>query len=298
MEIRQLRYFLSAVRRGSLRAAARDHFVTQPAVSIQLKKLEEEVGEKLYFRAGKRIVPTQAGDLLIPQIEEVLQRIDLLKESVQGLRGLEHGRLKLGNIDAASIYVLPGVFRLFRRRYPGVDIQVVVADSDSLLDALDVGEVELAIVTLPLARDNIEVMPFYEDVMVLVASPRHDLVTDRALRRNPLEAAAETGLISYPAGSTTRRLIESVFIDNGLDFRAAMEMSSPEAIKRLTETGLGASILPLKIVSNEVRRGTLRVIPTGKVRFQRTLGVVYKTKEILSQPAQVFLRMLLDKHSR
>lgn len=296
MEIRQLRYFLAAIRQGSLRAAAKKHFVTQPAVSVQLKKLEEEIGEKLYYRAGKRIVPTQAGDLLIPQIEEVLQRIDLLSESVAGLRGLEHGRLKLGNIDAASIYVLPGVFRVFHRRYPGVDIHVVVADSDSLLDALDVGDVELAIVTLPLARETVEVVPFYEDVMVLVAGPRHDLVTNRKLRQNPLEAVAETGLITYPSASTTRRQIESVFIENGLGFRAAMEMSSPEAIKRLTETGLGASILPLKIVSSEVRRGTLKVIPTGDVKFQRMLGVVYKAKEILSQPAQVFLTMLLDKY--
>jgi DNA-binding transcriptional LysR family regulator len=189
------------------------------------------------------------------------------------------------------------VFRRFRRRYPGVDIRVVVADSDSLLDALDAGEVELAIVTLPLAREHVDVVPFYEDVMVLVASPRHELVTDRAKRRSPLAAVAETGLISYPAGSTTRRLIESVFIENGLNFRAVMEMSSPEAIKRLTETGLGASILPLKIVSNEIHRGTLKVISTRGVSFQRMLGVVYKSREILSQPAQVFLTMLMEKFS-
>ena len=298
MEIRQLKYFLSAIRRGSLKNAAREHFVTQPAVSIQLKKLEEEVGEKLYFRSGKRVVPTETGSLLISQIEEVLHRIDALKESVRGLKGLEQGRLRLGNIDAASIYVLPGVFRAFHRKYPGIDIQVVVADSDGLLDSLDAGDVELAIVTMPLARENVEVVPFYNDAMALVASPRHELATSRIKRRRPLEAVAEAGLISYPARSMTRRLIENVFMENGLSFRAAMEMSSPEAIKRLTETGLGASILPLKIVSSEVRRGTLKVIPTGKVKFQRTLGVVYRRKETLSQPARVFLKMLIEKHAR
>jgi DNA-binding transcriptional LysR family regulator len=134
--------------------------------------------------------------------------------------------------------------------------------------------------------------------MVLVASPRHKLATSRLKRRRPLEAVAETGLISYPARSTTCRLIESVFTDNGLTYRAAMEISSPEAIKRLTETGLGASILPLKIVSSEIRRGTLKVVPTGKVRFHRMLGVVYKSQETLSQPARVFLTMLVDKYRR
>lgn len=298
MELRQLRYFVTAVRRGSIKEAARAHFVTQPAISIQLRKLEDEVGEKLYTRVGRRIAPTTAGSMLVPQIEDVLQRVDRLQESIRGIKALDRGRLLLGNIDAASIYVLPALFRAFQRKFPGVDIQVTVADSDSLLDSLDAGDVELAIVTLPLAREGVVVTPFYKDAMVLVANPRHRIVTSRLLRRRPLEAVAEMGLISYPAESTTRRLIESVFIEHGLTVRASMEMSSPEAIKRLTESGLGASILPAKIVANEVRRGTLKIIPTGRVRFERMLGVVYKNRETLSQPAQVFLRMLLERYHR
>ncbi len=290
-----MKYFLAAIRLGSIKGAAQEHFVTQPAVSIQLKKLEEEVGEKLYFRSRKRIVPTQAGRVLIPQIEEVLRGVEVLKESVRALKGLERGRLRRGSIDAASIYVLPPVFGSFSHRYPGVDIRVVVDDSDGLLDSLDEGDVELAIVTLPLAREGLDVIPFYKDEMVLVASPRHEVVTSRLKRRRPLESIAEMGLISYPSGSTTRRLIESVFVENGLNVRSSMEMSSPEAIKRLTETGLGASILPARIVSREVQRGTLKVIRTGRVKFQRILGVVCRDRETLSQPARVFLKMLLEK---
>jgi DNA-binding transcriptional LysR family regulator len=161
---------------------------------------------------------------------------------------------------------------------------------------MDAGEVELAIVTLPLAREDLEVVPFYKDDMVLVASPRHDLVTSRLKRRRPLETVASTGLISYPSGSTTRRLIESVFVENGLSLRSSMEMSSPEAIKRLTETGLGASILPARMVSRELQRGTLKVVRTGRVTFQRLLGVVYRDRATLSQPATVFLKMLLERH--
>jgi DNA-binding transcriptional LysR family regulator len=291
-----MRYFLAAIRLGNLKDAAREHFVTQPAVSIQLKKLEDEVGEKLYVRARKRIVATPAGSILIPQIEEVLHRVELLKESVQALKGLKHGRLRLGSIDAASIYVLPPVLRSFSHRYPGVEIRVAVDDSHSLLRSLDSGEVELAIVTLPLAREDLDVTPFYRDEMVVVAGPHHDLVTSRLKRRRPLDAIAEAGLISYPSGSTTRRLIESVFVENGLSLRSSMEMSSPEAIKRLTETGLGASILPTRMVSREIQRGTLKVIRTGRVKFQRILGVVYRDQRTLSQPAKIFLRLLLDRH--
>jgi DNA-binding transcriptional LysR family regulator len=128
--------------------------------------------------------------------------------------------------------------------------------------------------------------------MVLVANPRHPLA---GLRRPAITAVAETGLIMYPAQSTTRRLIERVFVENGVSPRATMEISSPEAMKRLVETGLGASILPLQIVSGEVRRGTLKIIPTGKARFFRILGAVYKGEEALSPPGRVFLDMLREK---
>ena len=291
MEIRQLRYFVSTIRHGSLRAAAREHFITQPAVSIQLKKLEEEFGEKLYVRTGRRIEATQAGSLLLAEAEEILARVDTLARSVGEVKGMRRGILKMGGIDAASIYVLPDVFRAFRNRYPAIDMQVIVSDSGSLVAALGAGAIELAIVTLPLSGHAYEVVPIFKDRMVLVAHPRHELVRSRP-RRDFLQRVAETGLITYPARSTTRRLIEKVFMDNGLTLKVTMEMSSPEAIKKLAEAGLGASILPAQVVANEVKAGTLEVIPTGKVRFFRMLGAVYKDRDTLSPAATAFLGML------
>ncbi len=296
MEIRQLRFFLSAVRCGSLGAAAREHFVTQPAVSIQLKKLEEEVGEKLYIRRGRRIEPTQAGEMLAMEADEIVTRVDELIHRIKGIRGLESGVLRMGAIDAASVYVLPQVFRDFRELYPGIDIQVHVSATDNLLSALEARVVELAVVTLPLPGGVYDIVPVFEDNLVLVAPPGHALVGMKSTR-NLLERVAETGLITYPAKSTTRRLIEKVFIDNGLSLRVTMETSSPEAIKKLTEAGLGASILPLGVVANEVKAGTLEIIPTGDVRFFRMLGLVCKNVEALSPPARAFLDMLIEKHN-
>jgi DNA-binding transcriptional LysR family regulator len=291
MGIRQLRYFVSAIRHGSIQAAARENFVTQPAVSIQLKKLEGELGEKLYVRRGRGIEATQAGRLLLAEAEEVVRRVDAIGRDVAGIGELRRGVLEMGSIDAASIYVLPGVFRSFRTKYPGIDLRVIVSDSQTLLTALGAGSIELAIVTLPLSGETYQVVPIYNDRMVLVAHPRHELVASRPSRR-VLERVAETGLITYPAKSTTRRLIEKVFIDNGLTLRVSMEMSSPEAIKKLSEAGLGPSILPAKVVAGEVRSGALKVIPTGRVRFVRVLGAVFRDREKLSPSADAFLKML------
>lgn len=296
MEIRQIRYFLSAARLGSLKAAAREHFVTQPAVSLQLKKLETELGVTLYTRRGRGIVPTEAGALLLSHGGEIIRRIEDLERSIAGHAGGARGTLAIGMIDAASIYVLPGALRGFRRRYPGVDVRVEVSDSDALLTSLDTGRVELAIVTLPITGANLEIVPFYRDALVLVASPRHTLAASRLARRRPLQAVADRGLITYPARSVTRRLIEKVFIENGFTLRANMEMSSPEAIKQLTEAGLGASILPRKSVVSEVKDGRLVVIPTGRARFERVLGVVHVRTKNLSPPGTIFLKMLLSRY--
>ena len=236
------------------------------------------------------------------QLDEARQQVQALEAAVgvaeAAVREAQTGiATAAGNIDAASIYVLPSVFREFRQRYPGIDMQVSVADSDTLLARLDDGGIELAIVTLPLAGGAFEAVPIYNDKMVLVADPAHPIATARAGARS-LQLVAESGLITYPSQSTTRRLIEKVFIDNGVHLRAAMEMSSPEAIKRLTEVGLGPSILPAKIVEEEVRRGSLIVIPTGRAHFARELGVVYRDEATLSPPARSFLRILTRKYRR
>lgn len=279
-----------------MKAAARENFVTQPAVSIQLKKLEEELGEKLYVRRGRRIEPTQAGALVLAEAEEIVRRVDALKHNAGAVRTMRRGSLKMGSIDAASIYVLPDVFRAFRGLHPGIDIQVIVADSQSLIAALGAGTIELAVVTLPLHGEPYGVIPIFEDRMIAVAHPGHEL--SRSSRGRVLEKLAETGLITYPARSTTRRLIEKVFLDHGLTPKVTMEMSSPEAIKKLTEAGLGPSILPARAVASEIAAGTLVEIPTGRIRFSRTLGAVFGDRGKLSPPASAFLDMVGRRRRR
>jgi DNA-binding transcriptional LysR family regulator len=293
MEVRQLKYLISAIRRGSIRAAADAHFVTQPAVSIQLRKLEEELGEKLFMRSGRGVVPTETGAYFIRYADDILQRIEALGKTMQELKGLQSGYLRIGAIDSAGVYVLPPVFRSFRKKHPGVEIRVTVSDTRGLIESLDSGEVELAIVTLPHSGEGFTVWPVYNDQMVLVAHSRHELA---GMKRPTLRAVADAGLIMYPSQSTTRRLIERVFIENEISPRAIMEISSPEAMKRLTEAGLGASILPFQVVAPEIRRGSLKVISTGRARFSRMLGLVCRDETALSPPGRVFLDMLKLKY--
>ena len=289
MEIRQLRYFLSTVRLGGVGAAAAEHFVTQPAVSLQIRKLEAELGQRLFTRRGRRLVPTAAGHALAARVEDVIRSLETLEAELHGLKQLEHGHLRVGNTDAASVYVLPDVYRAFHRKYPGVRIEIMVGDTRSLLDALAAGRIELATATLPADAPGLVVRPIYREDLVPVAHPAHPLASRRGVTLGDLCAE---GIITYPAHAVTRRMIDAVFEAHGETLRARMEISSPEAMKRLTQAGLGISILPRPVVAAEVGRQVLKVIALKNVRFERELGLVYRDRDSLSPAARVFLDMV------
>jgi DNA-binding transcriptional LysR family regulator len=289
MEIRQLRYFLSTARLGSIVAAAAEHYVTQPAISLQLKKLEEEAGQKLFVRRGRRLVLTEAGVVLAARAEEVVRNLEQLEAELRGLQKLESGTLRVGNTDAASVYVLPDVYRAFHGRYPGVRIEIMVGDTQRLLDALAARRIELATVTLPIPDRGLSVRPIYREELVVVVHPDDPLAT----RRNvSLKDLVSHGVIAYPAGSITRGMIDEVFSARGETLHARMEISSPEAMKQLAQAGLGSSILPLPVVAAELERGALKTVPVAGVRFEREIGMVHRVDEALSPAAGVFLEMV------
>jgi len=292
MDIRQLRYFLSVIHEGSVGSAARAHFVTQPAVTLQMQRLQDSVGEKLLVREGGRMVPTEAGRVLAAHAEAVVRRMDLLEAEMSGLRGLERGSLRVGNIDAASVYVLPDLYHEFHERYPGVTLEITVGDTRELLDALRRGNVELATTTLPVDAAGFEVFEIYREELVPVAPPGDPLTTRRRLGANEL---SEAGVITYPEGATTRGLIDTAFEAAGTLLQPRMEISSPEAIKRLAQAGLGPAILPEPVVTAELAAGTLVRLPMGRLRIERAIGMVHRKRDALSPAARAFLDMVVER---
>lgn len=292
MDIRQLRYFLSVVSEGSVGAAARRHFVTQPAVTLQMQRLQDSVGEKLLVREGGRMVPTEAGRVLARHAEAVVRRMDVLEAEMSGLRGLERGSLRVGNIDAASVYVLPELYHAFHERYPGVTLEITVGDTRELIEALRHGNVELATTTLPVDAQGFEVFEIYREELVPVAPAADPLA---AIGKVTPAVLSQAGLITYPRGATTRRLIDAAFTDAGVALRARMEISSPEAIKRLAQAGLGPAILPEPVVADELASGALVRLRMDPVRIERAIGMVHRERAALSPAARAFLDMVVER---
>ena len=296
MELQSIRYFLAVADAASFRRAAEHVGVSQPAVSQSIALLEAELGTRLFDRAARRVTLTPAGRDFLDPARRALAEFDALRGHLDRARGVVRGRLEIGTTDVASIYVLPRVYRTFRGQHPDVELSVRVEGTESLLRQLRDGAVELAIISLSVADRNAELpgpgfvaKPLFREQLLFLLAKSHPLA---ARRRLTLADLADTPLITFKADSITRRAVDDLFRAHGLAPRVAMEMSSPEAIKKLVEVGLGMSVLPAPSVRAEIRSGTL-VAPTVKnARLERVLGVVWDGRRTLSPAGDAFLSML------
>jgi DNA-binding transcriptional LysR family regulator len=300
MDLEMLRTFLAVVRLQGMRPAAEALHVTQPAVSARIRELERTLEVRLFERRGRKLLLTTAGQVLLEESRNLLAAADSIQKRLAPLRGQQRGTLRLATIDAVSIYLLPEVYLEYRRAHPEIELLVQVVDSRRVLGALVQGDVDLGFLALPegdrVPREpQLEFLPFYEDVMVCVASPSHELV---GRPRPTLAALASQPLVLYSRGSHTRTCLDREFRAHGLVPQVAMETESPEAMKRLAEVGLGLAILPLAQVRQELADGRLRRLEPRDARFSRTLATVTRRGRRLGPEATSFLEHLWRRWPR
>jgi len=292
MDLATLKYFVSVAELGSLTAAAQAHFVTQPAVSIRLRKLQEELGVALIEVEGRRVRLTRAGEIVLNYARRFARLEGELEREIADLAGLARGRVAIGAMDAASSYVLPHVFSRFRERYPGIDIALEVMATNPLLRELRAGRLDLVVGTLPIERGNdLDVFPIYTERLLLVAHPAHPLAGRRGLGSSALAGQA---FISFHEGAITRGIIEGVLGSHGVTPRVTMTTDSPEAIRNLAAAGLGMAILPERVVRDDIERGALVEIAIRTLAFERTLGLIIPMRRYLSATVRAFLGVLAE----
>ena len=289
MLLEHLRFFHAVAENGSFTRAAAELLLTQPAVSSQIARLEEELGQKLFERRGKSVQLSRAGEILYSQSRKIFQQLREARTILEDLKNLEAGRLELGTVDVMSIYVLPRIFREFNQRFPRVEISISVDNSANICDSVQEGVLDLGFVTLPVENRNLVSFPVFTDIMRVIAPPTHPLA---GRPRVSLEELTRTTLIIYKRNSVTRSLIEQVFAEAGLELAPDMEIDRPEAMKKLVEVGLGVSIIPEMSIRRELEEGSLVTLNTGDVRFERQLGLVCRRGQFFSPSAAAFLEIV------
>jgi DNA-binding transcriptional LysR family regulator len=265
-----LRTLEEIARRRSFSRAADALHLSQPAVSHQIRQLENQLGVPLLERVGKRAWPTRAGELLLERGGRALRELDEAGRAVQHLAGVGGGRVRIGTGATASIYLLPPLLRRLHTRHPELELIVVTGNSGDIAKAVVDNQLDVGLVTLPVSRPQLAVAPFGVDRLVAIApaeSPwrRHARFTPAELAPHPL--------ILYERGGTIRRVIDDWFRRARVAPRVAMEFGNSEAIKKLVEAGLGLSVTPAITVRAEVKAGTLIAIGLAP-ELERRLAIV------------------------
>jgi DNA-binding transcriptional LysR family regulator len=255
MDIRQIKAFVAIAETGTFTAGAARVHVTQAAISMQIRQLETETGAKLFIRAPRRVILTEAGEKLIERAYVILREHDAALEELAALTGAHRGRLRIGSASAmVSADPLPQLLRELRRTHPGVETSVVSGTSESLVRQVLAGELDAAFVSLPVEARGVQTELLSEDSLVAIASPRHKLAKQRVVSAYAL---AGEKLILGERGGNTRRLIDQFFAHAGVSLKVVMELSRLAAIKRMVEEEMGVGIVPLQSVREEVAKGTL-----------------------------------------
>ena len=255
MEIRQLRAFIAIAESGTFTAGAARVHVTQAAISMQIRQLETEIGARVFIRAPRHVILTEAGENLLHRARQILREHDVALEEIAELAGAERGRLRIGSASAMVLTdQLPRVLKELRRQHPRAEISVTSGTSESLVEQIVAGELDIAFVSLPVDVRGIQTEGLSEDQLVAIASPRHKLAKQKTISAYTL---AGEKLILGERGGNTRRLIDQFFAQAGVSLKVAMELSRQAAIRRMVEEDMGVGIVPLQSVKDEVESGKL-----------------------------------------
>lgn len=255
MEIRQLRAFVAIAETGTFTAAAQRVHVTQAAISMQIRQLENELGAKLFVRAPRHVILTEAGEHVLHRARQILREHDAAIEEINELTGAERGRLRIGSASAMVLSeLLPKLLKAIHRQHPRAEVTVLSGTSEALVELILAGELDIAFVSLPVEARGIQTERLSEDQLVAIASPRHRLAKQRAVSAYTL---AGEKLILGERGGNTRRLIDQFFAQAGTSLTVSMELSRQTAIKRMVEEDMGVGIVPFQSVREEVEKGRL-----------------------------------------
>ncbi len=286
----QLRALEAVTRHGSFSRAAAELGLTQPAVSMQVRQLEERLGAPLVERAGKRAFATPAGEIMLAHAARAFLELEAGVARVSELRGIVAGRIRLGTSASISIYLLPPLFRRFRARYPAAELVVVTGNASEIARAVVTSDLDLGIVSLPVRGRELDVEPFYRDELVAIAPPRREW---RRKRRIGPDELAKQPLILFERGATLRRVIDEWFHAAGVAPSELMEMGNTEAIKKLVQAGLGLSVTSWFAAKSEARRGKLAALALEPPLF-RPIGIIARRDKTRTPALDAFRTALTD----
>jgi DNA-binding transcriptional LysR family regulator len=288
MDFAQLTTFLEVAKSANFSRAGKKLFLSQPAVSAQIRQLEMEYGAKLLDRFGKKVRLTSAGDALLEYAEKLLALRNESLRAVADQANTPRGTLLIGANEATCLYVLPEVFAEYHRLYSDVQINIYRNFSNKVLEKVEDGSVDVGIVTLPIKSPSLRTHSIFRDRLLLMVSPLSPLAKKKVVTTSEI---VEQPLI-FPKTGFTRQMLDKLFRPYRSQLHITMELASVGMIKAFVAANLGVSLISESFARDEARAGEVKLIPIADVDLWRELGLVYRRDRTLPRAATAFISLI------
>ncbi|HEX5843258.1 MAG TPA: LysR family transcriptional regulator [Pseudomonas sp.] len=293
MTLRQLQVFRAVCAHRSYSRAAEEMALTQPAVSLQIRQLEELLGQPLFDYVAKKLYLTEAAEALLQASADIFGRLESLDMQLADLQGSLQGQLSLA-IESSAKYFVPHLFAAFRQQYPEVNLQLVVVNHAQALRRLSANRDDLLIMSQVPTALNLEFLPFLNNPIIAVAPPEHPLCERATLS---LQDLTPWPLLIREAGSGTRQACEEYCHQKRVHFAQTLEVGSMEGQCEGVLAGLGLALLPRHAVRRELQHGALRELPVSELPLLHSWCLVHPRGKYLSPVAQAFFAFVRDQRS-
>jgi len=286
MDVRDLQVFLSVAKHLNYTRAAEEVNLSQPSVSVRMRQLEGDLGTKLFEQLGKKIALTEAGQLLVPYAGRVITAMDDARNVIGELQGLERGSLRIGASTTPGMYLIPRTIAHFKKRYPKIEIHLAVKDTRQIEEGVIRNEFDFGFVGGHLTGDEVDVVPWMTDELVLIVPVNHRLAGKRVVK--PQDLSSEK-FVLREQGSASRAVVASHLRKCRIELEAVMEMANPESVKKAVQNGLGLAFISAFAVETELQAKTLLAVKVQDLQIRRELKIVYRKDKHLSPAARAFV---------
>lgn len=294
LTLRQLKVFESVARHLSYSRAADELHLTQPAVSMQIKQLEDNINLPLFEQLGKRIYLTEAGHELYQYSRSISQQLSDMEVALDELKGMERGKLNISVVTTAN-YFAPHLLAKFCQRYRGVTVSLNVSNRETVLKQLSDNLIDLAIMGQPPENLDIDSESFMENPLVVIAPPDHPLCKEHKI---PVKRLAKEVFLVRESGSGTRSAMERFFAAHKIRINKGMETDTTEAIKQAVQAGMGLGIVSQHTAELELETNRLKVLDVQGFPIIRYWHVVNRKNKRLSGVANAFREFLLKEAAK
>jgi LysR family transcriptional regulator, transcriptional activator of the cysJI operon len=295
MELYQLKLFVDLAETGNFTKVASENYVTQAAVTLQIRKLESELGVPLFHRTTRSVTLVEAGQRLLPYARAILQQAEEAKMAVRDTREEVSGLVRVAAVHSIGLYELPPYIKKFLKKFPGVNLDIQYRTSEEIYRALHDGQIDVGLVAYPTEMPRIEIHPFMKDSLALVCPKDHPFAGKTSVALSELQGQP---FVQFGEESPTRKATDSLLAEHGITVNVRMECDNIEILKQMIEVGFGLAMLPKKSLTAADQDGGLVTVPIKGAAIERPIGLLLLKNAPRFKAMRAFVTTLIGNRKR